>query len=571
MSFLLPLLFSNFNMAGKIPTPVALVLLTAIESFGAITFLPEYAPAKLSVTIFYALSFNILLWIVYNVWIWPFFITPLRHLPGPKGGYPILGHALVPLKRPPGVDFLRWMAEIPNDGILKFHAFFNEPTLLVTNPTAMADMLQARPYDFQKSENSRDLLRIIIGEGLLVSEGDMHKFQRKNLLPMFGFRQIKDLYPMMNIKAETLIESISNKLREDLEKAKDEEQYAGDDTTVIEMNGWADRSTLDMIGVAGLGHQFNSLRNSDDVIAKKYFSILEPNPARLPWFITILLLGKSAVDKLPLGLNKTMDDAVSSLRGSCWQFLQDRKAQIAKAPEEHFDVLAGLIKTNNFSDDELMDQLLTFLAAGHETTANTFTWVVHVLARDPVLQTRLRKEIQGAMPGGVPNGDLATVLESLPYLNGVINETLRMFPVVPLTRRTAIRDSRIGDLHVPKGTPIEISIWSIHRSPQIWGEGADKFVPERWIDGEAAEDGTKLNGHPNNHGGTPSVYSMLSFLAGPRSCIGARFARAELRVLTAQFLLNFEFEPADWEEEIIPFGIVTIKPQNGLHIKVKKI
>ena len=101
----------------------------------------------------------------------------------------------------------------------------------------------------------------------------------------------------------------------------------------------------------------------------------------------------------------------------------------------------------------------------------------------------------------------------------------------------------------------------MNRSPELWGDNAEDFVPERWID----------DGKPNNSGGAGSNYSLLTFLHGPRSCIGQGFAKAELRCLVAAFICAFEWELNMKGKDIIPAGVITIKPKNGLHLRLKSL
>jgi cytochrome P450 len=127
--------------------------------------------------------------------------------------------------------------------------------------------------------------------------------------------------------------------------------------------------------------------------------------------------------------------------------------------------------------------------------------------------------------------------------------------------RIAIRDSHLLDHAIPKGTEILLSPWAVNRSPELWGETAEKFIPERWID----------DGKPNNSGGAASNYSQLTFLHGPRSCIGQNFAKAELRCIVAAFVGAFEWDMNMKEEDVIPAGVITIKPKKGMHLHLKPV
>jgi cytochrome P450 len=203
----------------------------------------------------------------------------------------------------------------------------------------------------------------------------------------------------------------------------------------------------------------------------------------------------------------------------------------------------------------------------HETTSSAFTWLVYLLAVNPDAQRRTRDEVRAALPTNPASDssvDIAQVLESLPYLNGVCSESLRLYPTVPNTLRVAVRDSNIMGTPVSKGTEIVISPWAINRSPKIWGRDALEFNPERWVDVDS-----QGNRKPNYRGGADSNYSQLTFLHGPRSCIGQNFARAELRCLTAAFVKAFEWELVGKAEDVVPFGAITTKPKSGLHLRLK--
>lgn len=180
------------------------------------------------------------------------------------------------------------------------------------------------------------------------------------------------------------------------------------------------------------------------------------------------------------------------------------------------------------------------------------------------MQCKVREEIRQALSAESlteHTTDLAGILERLPYLNGVIRETLRLYPTVPLTMREAIQDTHLGDQLIPKGTVIVLSIWLMNRSPEVWGPTAANFHPERWI----------TNGRPNQNGGASSNYEFLTFLHGPRSCIGQGFAKAEMRCLLTTMIASFSWDLAMDDSKVLPRGVVTIKPGNGLYIKLKPI
>ncbi|EHK97567.1 putative Sterol 26-hydroxylase, mitochondrial [Glarea lozoyensis 74030] len=207
-----------------------------------------------------------------------------------------------------------------------------------------------------------------------------------------------------------------------------------DGRKVVEVNHWANKVTLDIIGVAGLGRDFKSLTATNDPLVQNYEEILEPTTEKLVYFVFNLVFGRRF--------------------------------------------------------------LLTFIAAGHETTSSALTWSLYLLAQNPSLQTALRAELRSSLPSPsapLPDTfDLPTTLESLPLLHATTNEVLRLYPSVPSTIRLSIRPTSILDTPVPANTRIQLSPWAINRSPSLWGPDAESFNPYRWID---------VDGKANNIGG----------------------------------------------------------------------
>jgi cytochrome P450 len=263
-------------------------------------------------------------------------------------------------KKPPGEDFLRWMTDIPNDGIIMFRSFGHQPGLVLTNPKALGEVLVQKPYDYKKPAPIRAFLRRILGNGLIIVEGDEHKFQRKHIMPVFSFRHIKELYPMMWKKAVALTQGIEAEIRDEMKPDNKEKVLTG----VTEINHWANKVTMDIIGVAGLGREFNALKNSDDPLIQNYEELLEPTVEKLTYFAMQIILPQALVNRLPWKLNERVRVVTRSLKSICSQLVREKRELVKTSSEEHLDILSVLLKSNNFSDQQLVDQLLTFLAAG---------------------------------------------------------------------------------------------------------------------------------------------------------------------------------------------------------------
>jgi cytochrome P450 len=246
------------------------------------------------------------------------------------------------------------MTTIPNDGLIMFRAFGNQPRLILTNPKTLGEVLVQKSYDFYKPAPLRNFLRRILGDGLIIVEGDEHRFQRKHIMPVFSFRHIKELYPMMWRKSVALTHGIEAEI----------EQTGKDKVGVVEVNHWSNKVTMDIIGSAGLGAEFNALKNSDDPLIKNYEELLEPTAEKITYFASQIVLPQSIVNRLPWKLNERVKVITSNLNSICTRLVNEKRAAVKANSDGQLDILSVLIKSNNFSDQQLVDQLLTFLAAG---------------------------------------------------------------------------------------------------------------------------------------------------------------------------------------------------------------
>ncbi|KAI1764222.1 cytochrome P450 [Hypoxylon sp. FL1150] len=552
-------------MATSILSLQNVTLIAAIESALLTKALPEYfADYSLEVsklaTLVFAINYGILF--VYSVIIYPDFVSPLRSFPRPKWWLPRMVYSRLAGKATQAELLLDIIQDIPNDGLVALREV-TDSRLLVTASNVLADLLVHNAYDFEKPQNMRSFLGSVLGKGLVTTEGDEHKFLRKNSLNAFSFRRIKDLYPMIWKSSTAFTEVLAENVRQ---QNADTGDIAGPPKGKAEITRWASKVTLDIMGIACLGHDFNALNNSNDPLIESYETIFNPSKQMLLYFIVSAWFSVRYVRMLPWKMNQIFEQATVTLRRVCGRLVLDKREAILKNEGDNVDILSILIKSENFSDGDLCNQLLTYLAAGHDTSALALTWICYLLSLDPDRQNTLRYEVREALASlGYPvsdNADISSTLERLPFLNGVINETVRLYPSIPVTIRIAARDTFLAGKPIPKGTEILVSPWVINRSTALWGHDAAKFRPERWIE---------KDGRPNNTGGANSNYEFLSFLHGPRACIGQNFAKAELRCLLAAMVARFEWQLDMDEKDVIPGGAITLAPVHGLHVMLKLV
>ncbi|EOA88135.1 hypothetical protein ACJQWK_01527 [Exserohilum turcicum] len=506
------------------------------------------SPVKNTASVFAILYFAQLAW---DVFVYPIFLTPLRKLPSPPDSHFLLGHFRRIYKEPTGEPQRDWIDSLPNDGVLYYRWLFNEPRVLVTNPKALAEVLVHRSYDFIKPARLRVGLGRVLGVGVLLAEGDEHKRQRKHLMPAFNFRHVKDLYPIFWGKSQEM----TNKISETINSSPDT-------SSVIEIGSWASRATLDIIGVAGMGKDFDSITHPNNELYETYRKIFSNTRGAQLVQVILGLLPHWLATNLPLKRNDEIGSAIRTIKSVAADLIRSKRAKMESGEAKGLDILSVAMESGGFSDEDLVNQLMTFLAAGHETTASAMSWAVYLLCRHPDVQARLRQEIRAELSSALENGGQvsSTEIDRLPYLNAVLQETMRVFPPVPLTLREAAHDTTINSHFIPAGTTLVICPWAVNTSTHLWGPDAREFNPERWM-----QPGTA------NTGGAESNYATTTFLHGPRSCIGKDFAKAEFACLVAAFVGKFEFEFENPAYEVEIQGGITARPKGGLHIKLKEV
>ncbi|KAL8949349.1 MAG: hypothetical protein Q9222_004535 [Ikaeria aurantiellina] len=405
----------------------------------------------------------------------------------------------------------------------------------------------------------REGLGRLLGIGILLAEGDEHRTQRKNLMPAFAYRHIKDLYPVFWAKSAEMTKALTHITLSKMEKPESDLANA----PVVEIGDWSSRATLDIIGTAGMGHDFGAIKNPTTELNVIYRTIFQPSPQAQLLGMLSLILPRMIVQNIPMKRNQEIPEAAQGIRRICRKLIQEKKQRLSeKDGNAGIDIISVALSSGGFTDENLVDQMMTFLAAGHETTATAMIWAVYALCCKPQYQTRLREEIRANLPSiEDPSASItAEAFDRLPFLHAVCNEVLRLHPPVTITLRQASKDTSISGQHIPKGVPIILCPTATNRSKQLWGADALEFKPERWLaPGQA------------NSGGATSNYALLTFLHGPRSCIGQAFAKAEFAVLLAGLFGRFEMQLEDPEREIKITTGITARPKEGMRVRMRAV
>lgn len=334
------------------------------------------------------------------------------------------------------------------------------------------------------------------------------------------------------------------------------------DGKVVNIGSWASRATLDIIGLTGMGQDFHVLAEPNSFLHENYKrSFSDPpsylKPVRLFFFVVAFELYFKLV---PWGHNRQLVESSKYLRDHARRIIQEKKERLAKNEVRDMDIISLALEGAFFTEESLVSTVMAFLVAGHETTSTGPQWAVYALCNHPDIQKKLHDEIRSSLPSVTDeNSTISSAqIDSLPYLNAFCNEVLRFYPPVRMTIRQAVRDTYIQDTFVPKGTIINIVPYAVNRNPELWGPDAHEFKPQRWLEDE----------RPHT-GGAESAYSFMTFLHGPRNCIGAAFGRGELACLVATVVSRFEFELEDPDVKFTYSQDVTVRPKEGIRVRIR--
>ncbi|PPQ78897.1 hypothetical protein CVT25_002385 [Psilocybe cyanescens] len=512
--------------------------------------------------------------IIYRLFLYPRFFSPLRSVPGPPFGHPIYGQFAIILEGEAGIPQRGWVKEY--GPVVRVVGPIGIERLIFMRPEAIHKILVSDWVDYPRPKFMRDVLGSVTGYGLLTVTGNEHKQMRKAMNPAFSIPNLMAQSDLYYGPIEGLVEILNNELASDNKESAPGKQ--------LFMYEWLSKVTLDIICETAFGYQSDSLHNPHNELAEAYENLTSlqtgPNLARLISVVSIpgiaRLLGsewaykhRHIVGYLPFIENlKIFLEAMHRIRAVSSQMLDDKMRDSAvpiSDSETKRDIMSLLVRARKadmdskaggyaMSDKAMMDQVLTFLGAGHETTASGLAWTLWLLAKDPSTQKKLREELapvfaQNSRPD-------YRALKDLTWLDCVVQESLRLMPPVPMTFRQAAKTDYIDGILVPKGTLFYIPIRVINTWKEIWGSDAEEWNPSRWLN------------LPSKYN---STFSSLSFIAGPHACIGKTMSIIEMKTVLAALINKFEFDPAYEDQVPQPTAAITMKPKDNMPLRVRRV
>ncbi|KAK2467620.1 hypothetical protein APHAL10511_000475 [Amanita phalloides] len=460
--------------------------------------------------------------------------SPIRHLPGPPNANTFLGNL-----KDLWTDTCHWHSQY--GPMIRLNGFLGFSHLYVTDPQALNHIL-TNGYVYTKQAFTRRQIGNLWGPGLPFVEGEQHKKQRKILNPAFGPVRIREFTECFVKKSKGLQDAWTTECS----------KQGG--TCRLDVMVGLGKVVIDIISSTGFRYEVDSLdRETDLSRVATILSQLNLIRWQLRRFIPILWF-------IPDPVEAQLDDIKQTLSRMTNRLLNESKGFVSTNNKNagSRDLLSLLVRTNmspdvpehrRLSDDEVKAQVISFVIVGRESPINVTAWALFSLAKDRKIQAKLREELL-TVGTCQPTTDQ---LNALSYLDLVIRETLRLYPsskansrvcakddILPLAKPiTDRRGNVLSSISVKRGQVVIIPISAIHKDKSIWGEDALDFRPERW---ECLPEGVKT---------IPGVWShLLSFWGGPRSCIGFRFAIAEMKALLFTLVRAFEFDLAVPAEQV---------------------
>lgn len=388
-------------------------------------------------------------------------------------------------------------------------------------PDDICEVLVTKQDCFHKARGLQKL-KVAVGEGLLTSEREEHRRQRKMIQPHFSAMQIGRYADQMVLETVDLINQWEN----------GEERWIDRDMMAL---------TLSIITKTMFGTEMHQdterIRQALDIVQKR---VVERTRAIFDFH-----------EILPTKKNRELKHAVESLREMIDRIIEQRRT---KDKKETDDLLSSLLAAwdeegNELTEEELRDQVMTIFLAGHETTAHTLSWTWYLLSQHPEVETKLSHEMNEVLSGRAPRYQ---DVRQLRYATQIIQESMRLYPAAWAIPRQVVKRVEIGKRRFEPGDIILISQYAMHRDPDYF-EQPQEFIPERFS--------------PEVLKNIPP-YAYFPFGGGPRVCVGNHFAMMESVLILVTIAQRYKLRVAQPHPPVVPEPLITMRPKNGLIMQI---
>ncbi|CAA7391770.1 unnamed protein product [Spirodela intermedia] len=419
------------------------------------------------------------------------------------------------------------------------------------DPAVVEHILRTNFQNYGKGTFNYGIMNDLLGDGIFAVDGAHWRHQRKLASHEFSTRALKDI-------SGAVFKKNSVRLAQAVAEVADSNQ-------AIDLQDWFVKSTMDSIFEVSFGTELNSLQGTN-AETREFLRALDESTE---------LINRRYIDPLwkvmrfiNVGSAAVLKDNVRIIDDYIHRLIRSKIAQMSNQKVDKLDILSRFLNERpndpeNLTDRYLRDIILNFIIAGKDTTAGTLSWFIYLLCRHPPVEEKIFEEVKEAVgaKGGVSVEEFAAnvteeSLGKMTYLHAAITETLRLYPAVPLDGKICFSDDSLPDGYdVKAGEFILYQPYAMGRMKYLWGEDAEIFRPERWLDADG-------NFCPE------SPFKFTAFQAGPRICLGKEFAYRQMKIFAAVLLRFFTFKLRDEEEAVHYKMTFTLFMNPGLNVHV---
>ena len=430
-----------------------------------------------------------------------------------------------------------WPAEIFEKPFVTRNWVGNQKVHFIASPELLKLVMLDHHANFPQGFIQRRLLKPVMGEGLLTSQGEVWKRQRRATSPAFRIDNLRSMVPTMWRAGELAADDLCRNI-----------EGSNNGNAPIDVHPVMTMATLEVIIDLLLGGDDSGMRRADvahtvstyrDTLGKVdlFLMLGVPKWVPRPW----MNKGRKAVENMRVSAEKVIINR------------RNKPKNENDAPPDLLDLMLSARDPETgegLSDIELRDNIMTFISAGHETTALALTWALYLIANDREVQTRLYNEVVSICG----DGDVCSEnIEALTYCLQVVREAMRLFPPVPVRSNQAVEDITLGDLDVKQNDHIVCLMYALHRHKALW-KNPSEFNPENFSK-EAIEGRHR--------------FQYIPFGGGPRICIAMRMAELEAVAILAAMVRRLEFLPNP-DHIPLPQLKITASPIGGMPLNVRK-
>ncbi|KAI3918108.1 hypothetical protein MKX01_041428 [Papaver californicum] len=421
--------------------------------------------------------------------------------------------------------------------------------IYTSDPANVEYILKTNFQNYGKGWYNYNNLKDLLGDGIFTVDGDKWRHQRKISSYEFSTRVLRDFSSVVFKKnAAKVARVVSENANSNLS---------------MDIQDLFMKSTLDSIFQVAFGIELDSMCGSSEEGALFANAFDDSSAATSFRYVDILWAIKRFLN---IGSESILKKNIKVIDGFVYKLIQTKIELISNSPDDSsmkkHDILSRFLESNVTDPKYLRDIILNFVIAGKDTTAATLSWFLYMLCQHPDIQEKVAQETREATKAknSISFEEFATMvteeaLEKMQYLHAALTETLRLYPAVPLDPKICFSDDTLPDgFDVKKGDMVAYMPYAMGRMKYIWGDDAEVFRPERWLN----EEGVFQNESP---------FKFTAFQAGPRICLGKEFAYRQMKIFSAVLLRYFTFKLTDQTKGVNYRTMINLHIDGGLHLQ----